>query len=122
MQTAKGANTGSVVWEDRGDDFVVATVRDTTGRVTMRYALKYDGKPYPCNNGTDGSVGVITSVFADAYKTDWTITRDGKPSGAGSRIVDPDGQRMVVPARGANNLDLIWRRLKDAPTDGILTP
>jgi hypothetical protein len=122
VQTATGASTGSVVWEDRGDDFVVATVRDTAGRVTMRYSLKYDGKPYPCNSGTDGSVGIITSVFVDAYKTDWSIVRDGKPGGTGSRIVDPDGQRMVVPARGATDRDLIWRRVKDAPTDGILKP
>ena len=89
----------------------------------MRYSLKYDGKPYPCNSGGGGSVGTITSVFVDDYKTDWRIFRDGKPGGVGSRIVDPDGQRMVVPARGGGgDRDLIWRRVKDAPTDGLLTP
>jgi hypothetical protein len=122
VQTGRGASTGSVVWEDRGDDFVVATVRDKAGQVTMRYSLKYDGKAYPCNNGPSGSVGTITSVFVDEYKTDWKLFRGGVPGGVGSRIVAADGQRMVVPARKAGDTDLIWRRVKDAPTDGILTP
>ena len=122
VQNARGATTGSVVWEDRGDDFVVATVRDRDGWVTMRYSLKYDGRPYPCVSGS-GGVGTMTSVFVDEYKTMWSMFRaDGTPGGSGTRIVNPDGQGMIVPGRGGEGNDLIWRRVGNAPTDGILTP
>lgn len=122
VRNERGSNTGTVVWEDRGDDFVIATVRDRAGRVTMRYTLKYDGKHYPCVSDR-GGVNTITSVFVDDYKTDWSIyLADGSLSGSGSRIVDPDGQRIVVPGSGGGGSDLIWHRAGDAPTDGILTP
>jgi hypothetical protein len=122
VRHADGSDTGSVVWEDRGENFVVATVRDRDGRVTMRYSLKYDGRPYP-SIGRQGGVGTITSVFVDEYKTDWSLfLADGQRSGTGSRIVDPDGQSMVVPGSGGGNNDLIWHRQGDAPTDGILAP
>ena len=122
VRHADGSDTGSVVWEDRGENFVVATVRDRDGRVTMRYSLKYDGKPY-ASIGRQGGVGTITSVFVDEYKTDWSLfLADGQRSGTGSRIVDPDGQSMVVPGSGGGNNDLIWHRQGNAPTDGILAP
>ncbi len=122
VRNERGSNTGTVVWEDRGENFVIATVRDRDGRVTMRYTLKYDGKHYPCVSNR-GGVNTITSVFVDGYKTDWSIyLADGQLSGSGSRIVDPDGQRIVVPGSGGGGSDLIWHRAGDAPTDGILTP
>ncbi len=122
VRNERGSNTGTVVWEDRGKDFVIATVRDRDGRVTMRYTLKYDGRHYPCVSDR-GGVNTITSVFVDDYKTDWSIyLADGSLSGSGSRIVDPDGQRIVVPGSGGGGSDLIWHRAGDAPTDGILTP
>lgn len=122
VRNDRGSNTGTVVWEDRGENFVVATVRDRNGQVTMRYTLKYDGKPYPCVSNR-GDVNTITSVFVDGYKTDWSIfLADGSLSGSGSRIVDPDGQRIVVPGSGGGGSDLIWHRAGDAPSDGILTP
>lgn len=122
VRNERGSNTGTVVWEDRGENFVIATVRDRDGRVTMRYTLKYDGEHYPCVSDR-GGVNTITSVFVDDYKTDWSIyLADGSLSGSGSRIVDPDGQRIVVPGSGGGGSDLIWHRAGDAPTDGILTP
>ncbi|MCY4598943.1 MAG: hypothetical protein OXF27_03370 [Acidobacteria bacterium] len=122
VRNERGSNTGTVVWEDRGENFVIATVRDRDGRVTMRYTLKYDGKHYPCVSNR-GGVNTITSVFVDDYKTDWSIyLADGSLSGSGSRIVDPDGQRIVVPGSGGGGNDLIWHRAGDAPTDGILAP
>jgi hypothetical protein len=124
----RGRNTGTVVWEDRGVNFVVATVRDRKGAVTMRYSLKYDGKPYPVVSG-NGGIATITSVFVNEYRTDWKITRGNPPPASatpapsgGSRIVDPDGKRMVVPGNGPSGGDLIWHRISNAPINGILTP
>jgi hypothetical protein len=123
IQTRDGANTGSVVWEDRGDNFVVATVRDQLGRVTMRYSLQYDGKEYPClTAGSKGGLGTIRSEFTDEYTTDWTLSSDGQAYNSGSRIVTPDAHTMTVPVgtRAVTGRDLVWRRIADAPTDGIL--
>src|SRR5262249_26490527 len=124
IQTANGANTGPVVWEDRGQNFVVATVRSKSGEVTMRSSVKYEGKECPCLTASSrGGVGTIHSVFVDEYQTDWTLSSDGKPYSSGSRIVSPDARMMTVPigANAPTGRDLVWRRLKDAPTDGILT-
>lgn len=124
VQVRDGADTGSVVWEDRGEDFVVATVRNKAGEVTMRYSLKYDGKEYTClTAGSKGGIGTIHSVFTDEYTTDWTLSTDGKAYNSGSRIVSRDGQMMTVPigTNTATGNDLVWRRQKDAPTDGVLT-
>jgi hypothetical protein len=123
VQVRDGADTGSVVWEDRGEDFVVATVRNKAGEVTMRYSLKYDGKEYTClTAGGKGGIATIHSVFTDEYTTDWTLSTDGKAYNSGSRIVSRDGQMMTVPigTNTATGNDLVWRRQKDAPTDGVL--
>jgi len=123
IQRATGTNTGTVVWEDRGPNFVVATVRATDGKVTMRYSLRFDRREYPCLSGDLGSgVPTISSYWENPLTTHWRILRAGVPS-YGSRLVTPDGQTTTVPASaGEKSQDLVWRRVKDAPTDGLLAP
>lgn len=122
IQRATGTNTGTVVWEDRGPNFVVATVRATDGNVTMRYSLRFDRREYPCLSGDLGSgVPTISSYWEDPLTTHWRILRAGVPS-YGSRLVTADGQTTTVPAaEGERSQDLVWRRVKDAPADGVLT-
>lgn len=122
IQRATGTNTGSVVWEDRGPNFVVATVRATDGKVTMRYSLRFDRREYPCLSGDLGSgVPTISSYWENPLTTHWRILRAGVPS-YGSRLVAADGNTTTVPdTEGERSQDLVWKRVKDAPADGVLT-
>ena len=123
IQRATSTNTGTVVWEDRGPNFVVATVRATDGKIIMRYSLRFDRLEYPCLTG-DLSEGVptISSYWENPLTTHWRVLRAGVPS-YGSRLVTADGQTTTVPAEaGKTSADLVWKRVKDAPTDGILAP
>jgi hypothetical protein len=92
-----------VTYEDRGDGFIVATIRtpDQTGNliVTNYYAMKIDGKEYPLSARNQKGIGSIVHRVADEDTLEYDIKVDGEVTTRGTRTFSKNRQTMTLASR-----------------------
>jgi hypothetical protein len=68
--------------------------------MSMRTAIKYDGKPYPVSGNPDADS--VTAKVIDKNTTDFTLTKGGKAAGTVHRVVSADGKTLTVNNKGTH--------------------
>ena len=72
---------------------------DAQGKPTLiEFTASYDGKDHPLKGYADWDS--ISMKRIDAYTTDFTQSRGGKPTLSGRRVVSKDGKTMTITAKG----------------------